>query len=161
MHSPDARLELAELYDRFGRLVYTMILRMVRDKHTAEDLTQEAFLRVWIHRARFDPERGSPAAWLMTVARNTAVDYLRATRSRTGVALEAIPPIAVEAPDPDDVYAIREALSGLEPDQRRALELAYGEGLTHGELAERLNRPLGTVKTWVRLGLRNLAAAMG
>ena len=135
-----------------------MLLRMVRNPHTAQDLTQETFLRVWIQRRRFDPERGRPAAWVLTVARNTAIDYLRS--AKPAVALETTPPASTDAPDPDEVCAIREALANLEPDQRRALELAYGEGLTHAELAKRMRRPLGTVKTWIRAGLRNLAAQM-
>jgi RNA polymerase sigma-70 factor (ECF subfamily) len=159
MHSPDARLELAALYDTFGRTVYSMLLGMIRDPQTAEDLTQDTFLRVWIHRHRFDPERGRPEAWIMTVARHSAVDYLRALRPR--VALDSIPPAAAEFHDLGDICAVRQALAALEPDQRLALELAYGEGLTHVELAERMQRPLGTVKTWVRMGLRNLAAQMG
>ena len=161
MHSPECRLNLAELYDTQGRAVYAMLLRMVRDRATAEDLMQETFLRVWIHRERFDPTRGRAAAWVMTVARNTAVDFLRAVGPRTGVGLDAIPPVAAGGPELDEVYAVREGLAELEPDQRRALELAYGEGLTQAEMADRLRRPLGTVKTWVRMGLRNLAAAMG
>ena len=160
MHSPDAGLEFARLYDAFGRPVYAMLRRMVRSTQVAEDLTQETFLRIWIHRDRFDPSRGSAAAWLMAVARNAAVDYLRAAGSRVGPALDAIPPVAAEAPDLDEMYAVREGLAVLEPDQRRALELAYGEGLTHAEVAERMGRPLGTVKTWLRMGLKTLAAQM-
>ena len=167
MHSLDARLQrrdpaaVAELYDTCGRTVYAMLLRMVRDPQTAEDLTQEAFLRVWVNLGRFDPERGRPAAWLMRVARNCGVDYLRSARPRTGTALESVPGLAADGPEPESVLAVREALAGLPTDQRRALELAYGEGLTHAEMAQRLERPLGTVKTWVRAGLRGLAAQMG
>jgi RNA polymerase sigma-70 factor (ECF subfamily) len=166
MHSLESRLErrdpaaVAELYDACGRQVYAAILRIVRDPTAAEDLMQETFLRFWVRLARFDPARGRAAAWLLTMARNTALDYLRAARLRTGPALDEVPPVAADSPDPLTAAAVQEALRALDPVRRRALELAYREGLTNAEVAERLHRPLGTVKTWLRSGLRELAAQM-
>lgn len=166
MHSLESRLQrrdasaVAELYDTFGRVVYATVLRMVRDRHAAEDLTQETFLRVWTNLGRYDPERGRPAAWLLAVARNSALDYLRAAKVRTAPPLDGLPPLASVGPDPDTAHAVREALAALKPDQRRALELAYIVGLTQAEMAQRLHKPLGTVKTWVRAGLRSMAEQM-
>ncbi len=163
---PDA---MAELYDRYGRLTYSVVLRMVRDRALAEDLVQEAFLRVWNRVQAFDPEKGSIGAWLLAVARNRAIDYLRSPngrRSRLDDEFEesAHPSLfanlEAEILGADEARRLREAVSKLTPNQRQVIELAYFEGLSQSEMAERLGQPLGTVKTWVRSGLQKLRNEM-
>ena len=160
---------LAELYDRFGRVVYSLILRIVRDTAVAEDLVQETFLRVWNRVHAFDALRGSVGAWLLAVARNRAIDYLRSAAGRERNAFEVEEtdhPALYCNMEPDILNAdktrrVRAAMEKLSPNQRTVMELAYFEGLSHTEMAERIGQPLGTVKTWVRTALRNLREALG
>jgi RNA polymerase sigma-70 factor (ECF subfamily) len=161
---------VAELYDRYGRLAYSVILRIVRDEHIAEDLVQETFIRVWNRIQGFDHERGALGAWLLTVARNRAIDYRRSNLGRnTEVAVE---PEMLDRPalfanvdseilGIDRLRLLRQAFEKLTPNQREVLELAYWEGLSQTEMAEKLNQPLGTVKTWVRTALRTLREELG
>jgi RNA polymerase sigma-70 factor (ECF subfamily) len=160
---------LAELYDRYGRLVYSLILRVVRDGALAEDLVQETFLRVWNRAQGFDAQRGALGPWLLAVARNRAIDYLRSARGRERNSLELeeadhpslYTDMARDILASDKARAIRAALEKLSPRQREVIELAYFEGLTQTEMAERLGQPLGTVKTWVRTALKNLREEFG
>jgi RNA polymerase sigma-70 factor, ECF subfamily len=156
-----------ELYDRFGRLALSVILRIVRDHATAEDLLQETFLRVWNRISVFDGERGSLGPWVLTIARNRAIDYLRSTDSRylqTNVELEN-PKLYVDLEeqyvDQDRIRQIRSAFTKLTDNQKRVLEMAYFEGLSQSEMAEQMNQPLGTVKTWVRTALQILRQELG
>ena len=158
---------MEELYDRYGRLVYCQILRMVRDVSTAEDLVQQTFLRAWNRAASLDPEKPSIRPWLMTVARNHAIDYLRSTRWRPDDSVEFdetnhSPAVNLEQQFlvTDIATRLKSAMQKLLPNQHRAIELAYFEGLSHTETAERMGQPLGTVKTWVRMGLKNLRAEL-
>jgi RNA polymerase sigma-70 factor (ECF subfamily) len=155
---------LTALYDRHGRLVYSLALRIVRDAGDAEDVTQEVFVQAWRQADRFDVVRGSVLAWLLTVTRARAIDLLRRRRVRPQPADE---PIVVDASDgapgpelqlqwTERAAAIRAALESLPLVQRLAIELAFFEGLTHTEIAEQLEVPLGTVKTRVRQGLLRL-----
>lgn len=158
------------LYDRYGRQVYSLILRIVRDAGVAEDLTQEAFLRIW-NRAHFlDEERGTLGAWVLAVARNRAIDYLRSVDGRmrhssTGFEANDHPDAFVnlerDAVRGDEARRLRAALEKLNPNQREVIELAYYEGLSQTEMAERMKQPLGTVKTWVRAALKALRAELG
>ena len=160
---------LAELYDRYGRAVYSLILRVVRDTAIAEDLVQETFLRVWNRVHAFDGERGSLGAWLLAVARNRAIDYLRSTagRERNAIELDETDHPALYCnmePDilnADKIRRVRAAMEKLSPNQRTAMELAYFEGLSQTEMAEKIGQPLGTVKTWVRTALKSLRAELG
>jgi RNA polymerase sigma-70 factor, ECF subfamily len=160
---------LADLYDRYGRAVYSLILRVVRDTAIAEDLVQETFLRVWNRVHGLDGERGSLGAWLMTVARNRAIDYLRSTAGRERNALELDEtdhPALYRDIEPDILNAdktrrVRAAMEKLSPNLRTVMELAYFEGLSQTEMAERIGQPLGTVKTWVRTALKSLRAELG
>jgi RNA polymerase sigma-70 factor (ECF subfamily) len=152
------------LYDRYGRLCYSVIRRIVRHDD-AEDLLQETFLRIWNRIHGFDPGRGALGPWILTVARNRAIDYLR---SREGRAADtAIDSERLEHPslfldlenhimNLDRVRSLREAFGRLSPNQRLVIELAYFEGLSQTEMSERLRQPLGTVKTWVRSALKTL-----
>jgi RNA polymerase sigma-70 factor (ECF subfamily) len=159
---------LAELYDRYSGLVFRLILRMVRDSGTAEDLTQETFLRVWNRAAGFDSDRGAVGPWLLAVARNRAIDYLRARGGRAENTIdlnetENPARFAAMGADPlhfDLVRHVKRALEQLTPQQREAIELAYFEGMSQTEIAERMGQPLGTVKTWMRRALEQMREAL-
>jgi RNA polymerase sigma-70 factor (ECF subfamily) len=164
---PDA---MGEMYDRFGRLALAIITRIVHDRAIAEDLLQETFLRVWNRVSSFDGERGALGPWVLTIARNRAIDYLRSTDSRYAQAsydLERLerPRLFIDFEeqyvDRDRIRQIREAFYKLTENQRAVLELAYFEGLSQSEMAERLNQPLGTIKTWVRTALQFLRQELG
>jgi RNA polymerase sigma-70 factor, ECF subfamily len=160
---------LGELYDRYGRIVFTVILRVVRDAAIAEDLVQETFLRVWNRVQGFDAEKGAIAPWLLAVARNRAIDYLRSVAGRERNALEFEetdhPSLFVdmehEILTSDKARVIKGAMEKLNANQRQVIELAYFEGLSQTEMAERMGQPLGTVKTWVRTALKNLRDELG
>jgi RNA polymerase sigma-70 factor (ECF subfamily) len=151
---------LAEFYDRFAALVNALALRILRDTADAEDVVQEVFLQAWRQADRFDPARGTPEAWLCTIARTRALDRLRRRVSRREDPAEAAPAPAC-LPRNVEALAVREALQGLSQDQRRALELAYFEGLTQTEIAARLDEPLGTIKTRIRTAMIRLREALG
>ena len=160
---------LAELYDRYGRKVYSLILRAVRDPVAAEDLVQETFLRVWNRARVFDAQRGGIGPWLLAVARNRAIDYLRsaAGRDRSTVEFEETdhPSLYTGVESgilaAEKIRAVRAALDKLSLEQRRVIELAYFEGLSQSEMALHLGQPLGTVKTWVRAALKALREELG
>jgi RNA polymerase sigma-70 factor (ECF subfamily) len=155
---------LAELYDRYGRLVYSLILRVVRDAAIAEDLAQETFLRVWNRVQGFDAGKGAMAPWLLAVARNRAIDYLRSASGRERNALEfeeTDHPALYTGMEQNILTSGKAALETLSPEQRQVIELAYFEGLSPAEMAERMNQPLGTVKTWVSSALKNLRGDPG
>src|SRR3954466_6627449 len=160
---------LAELYDRYGRPTYSLILRVVRDAGTAEDLVQETFLRVWNRVHGFDAHRGSIGPWLLAVARNRAIDYLRSAggRERNAVEFEETVHPALYCDMEKDLLSadkarkVKSAMEKLSPNQRQVIELAYFEGLSQTEMAERMGQPLGTVKTWVRAALKNLRDDLG
>jgi RNA polymerase sigma-70 factor (ECF subfamily) len=160
---------LAQLYDRYGRVTYSLILRVVRDTGVAEDLVQETFLRVWNRVQGFDAEKGSIGPWLLAVARNRAIDYLRSATGRQRNALEfeenEHPALYTDMERDlllaDKARLVKAAMQKLSPNQRQAIELAYFEGLSQTEMAERMGQPLGTVKTWVRTALKNLRDELG
>jgi RNA polymerase sigma-70 factor (ECF subfamily) len=160
---------LAELYDRYGRLVYSLILRVVHDSGIAEDLVQETFLRVWNRVQGFDADRGAITPWLLAVARNRAIDYLRSAggRERNAIEYEETdhPSLYVDMEQDiltlDNARLVKAAMDKLSPEQRQVIELAYFEGLSQTEMAQRMKQPLGTVKTWVRAALKNLRADLG
>jgi len=156
---------MAELYDRFGRIAFSLIFRVVRNSAVAEDLIQETFLRVWNRVHSFDPQRGALGPWVLTVARNRAIDYLRSVdgRMRSGaLELDRLEDPALfngvedSALAADRARRLKIALEKLSPNQKAVIELAYYEGLSQTEMAEKLNQPLGTVKTWTRSALKIL-----
>ena len=151
---------LGEFYDLYAGLANGLALRILRDTSEAEDVVQEVFVQVWRQAARFDPSRGSPEAWLCTIARTRALDRLRRRTSRREDPDEASPP-STEVPKTEEALAVRKALEGLTGDQRRALELAYYEGLTQSEIAARLGEPLGTIKTRIRTAMIRLREVLG
>jgi len=160
---------LEELYDRYGKIVYSLILRIVKDGATAEDLVQETFLRIWNRVQAFDAGKGSIGPWLIAVARNRAIDHLRSAGGRERNALEFNetdhPALFTDMEHgllvSDDARRVKAAVDRLSPHQRQVIELAYFEGLSQSEMAERMGQPLGTVKTWVRTALKNLRDDLG
>ncbi len=155
---------LAELYDRHGRFVYALALRIVRDRGDAEDLTQDVFVQAWTHADRFDADRGQVVAWLMNMARTRAIDLLRRRRVRPQPAGDDAAIDTTDLTPAQDVLldwsrraeAVQQAMSSLPMLQRMAVELAFFEGLSHTEIAEQLEVPPGTIKTRVRQGLLKL-----
>jgi len=147
-----------------------LIYRIVRDVGVAEDLVQETFLRVWNRAQGFDAERGALGPWLLAVARNRAIDYVRSAGGK--MAKGALELEYAERPalfinfeadvlSQDQARRVRAALEKLNENQRHVIELAYFEGLSQSEMAERMGQPLGTVKTWVRTALKNLREDLG
>jgi RNA polymerase sigma-70 factor, ECF subfamily len=158
------------LYDRYGRLTYSIILRIVRNEAAAEDLVQETFFRVWNRVQGFDRERGALGPWILTVARNRAIDHLRSLQGRTQESAFELEKMEHPALfdnlesgilNMDRIKLLKEAFTKLTPNQRVVIELAYYEGLSQTEMAERLKQPLGTVKTWVRTALKTLREELG
>jgi RNA polymerase sigma-70 factor (ECF subfamily) len=161
---------LGELYDKYGRLAFSLIYRIVRDVGTAEDLVQETFLRVWNRSQGFDGERGALGGWLLAVARNRAIDYIRSSggkMARGSLDLEYAEHPSTFVNFESDLLTrdremrVRKAVDRLNENQRHVIELAYFEGLSQSEMAERMGQPLGTVKTWVRSALKNLREELG
>jgi RNA polymerase sigma-70 factor (ECF subfamily) len=152
---------IGELYDRHSRLLYGLIVRILGDRGEAEEVLQDAFVQVWTRARTFDVELGTPVAWLVRIARNRAIDCLRARHARTRVPAQADPPPSFDSPEAHAVLSqqqrvVARALAGLPGDARELLEHAYFLGFTQSELAERFNLPLGTVKTKMRTALRTL-----
>jgi RNA polymerase sigma-70 factor (ECF subfamily) len=158
------------LFDRHARSMYAVAYRILRDPADADEVVVDAFTQAWREAARFDPRRGSVAAWLTVIARSRALDAARARARRTRLAegaaredADAVPGMGRAAAHTDAVADARErqarvaeALAHLAPAQRTAIELAFFEGLSHSEIAERLGEPLGTVKSRVRQGMLRL-----
>jgi RNA polymerase sigma-70 factor (ECF subfamily) len=158
---------LASIYDRYSTLVFSVCLRILRDWQFAEDVTQEVFLRLWQRPESYDPTRGRLLTWLMSVARNRAIDEYRRTSRRQRSEVDEAPMLelydADASGDPalgatlaESRRVVRAAMALLPVPQREVLELAYFGGFTQVEIAERLRVPLGTVKTRVRLAMRKL-----
>jgi RNA polymerase sigma-70 factor (ECF subfamily) len=152
---------VGELYDGHSRLLYGLILRIVKDRSEAEEILQEVFVQVWTRADTYNVQLGTPIAWLVRIARNRSIDRLRANTVRTRT-VEATPlPPPVETPEAraamsEQQRAVARALEELPPDQRQLIECAYFSGLTQSELATRFGLPLGTVKTRVRTGMMTL-----
>lgn len=164
------RQAFAPFYDRYAGLSYSLIVRIVRDREEANDVLQEVFWEAWQAAGAYDPSRGTPEAWLVTRARSRAIDRVRAIRRRgetfTAPVDEALAAgTADPAPDAAERAAdrarLRNALERLPEGQREVVELAYWGGLTQTEIARRLEQPLGTVKTRIRLGLERLREVIG
>jgi len=155
-------------YDAHAPTVYGLALRIVRNSQEAEDVVQQVFLQVWNKASQYDAKQGSPAAWLMAIARNHAIDKLRSIKSKREIALEEMEGALFESNSPslaepltslldkEKKNLVLNALYALSPSQRNAIELAYFEGLTHKEISEKLREPLGTIKTRINLGLKKL-----
>jgi len=161
---------VGELYDTTNGIVYSLALRVLGDISNAEEVVLDVYTQVWRQAATYDEGRGTPLAWLLTIARTRSVDRLRSgwqRRQRTE-ALETSDTTPVSAENPELATEIAErgrlvraALEDLNSDQRQAIELAYYSGLSHSEIAERLKEPLGTIKTRIRQGMIKLRERLG
>jgi RNA polymerase sigma-70 factor (ECF subfamily) len=170
----DARA-LEILYDRYSRSVFGFALRLVGDQQLAEEVLQEAFFRAWRQGADYSPTRGTFITWLLSITHNLAIDELRKRKRRPQKAdseepetvLAAMADTSAGSDVEDEVWlgalrqTVGQALVGLPAPQREAIELAYFNGLTQREIAERLGEPLGTIKTRMRLGLQKLRESLG
>jgi len=159
---------LAAVYDRYRLILFGLVLRILHDREESEDVLQEVFLQVWRRAGTFDEARGRAFAWLATIARSRALDRLRAAGSRARLADEAaleqadeVSDAALDALNSETRAIVKNALAELTDEQRKVLLLAYFEGLTQTEIAERLGDPLGTVKTRMRSGLIKLRELLG
>jgi RNA polymerase sigma-70 factor, ECF subfamily len=153
---------MAELYERYSSIVYSVALRVLGDTGAAEDILQEVFIQLWRSPDVFDATRGSLPGWLAVIARNRAIDSLRKRRPEadiTHVIVSIEPDLAGAAQSTRALEKIRGALGAMPAPQRSALEMAFFDGLTHSEIAEKTGEPLGTIKTRIRAGLLTLRKA--
>jgi RNA polymerase sigma-70 factor (ECF subfamily) len=152
---------LSELYDRYSKVVYGVALRILHDTGAAEDLLQDIFLQLWRKPDAFDSSRGSLAAWLAVIARHRSIDRLRQRRPETDIE-DCVIVTATDLRDETErslvIEKVRLVMNEMGPDQRTAMEMAFFEGLTHTEIAEKTGEPLGTIKTRIRSGLQMLRA---
>ncbi len=160
---------LATLYDTTSRVVFGLILRILNDRSTAEEVLLDVYTQVWRQAALYDRSRGAPLAWLMTIARSRAIDRFRSGRldQQAREPLDNLLDLSAATPTPEETTALSErqrlvksALNMLSPEQREVIELAYYSGLSHSEIALKLGQPLGTVKTRTRLGMMKLREAL-
>jgi RNA polymerase sigma-70 factor (ECF subfamily) len=160
---------LGELYDRHARLIFSLALRILQNRAEAEDVVQEVFTQAWTQAARYDTRRGAVAAWMLMLTRSRAIDRLRSKHA--GAERPADLRDAAHIPDTamrqdtqllstEQIAQVQKALAELPLVQRTALELAYYEGLTHAEIAQRLNEPLGTIKTRIRQAVIKLRESL-
>jgi len=173
--SPDATLvsrflqkdvnAFEQLYDKYSRIVYSLVLRIVQQAGPAEEVVQDVFLQVWRNAAQYDPARGPFLPWLLTMARNRALDTLRLKSERQRrlenqteelYSVVVAPQYEAWLDEKRRAERVRALVGELKPEQKRAIELAYFKGLSHSEIASELQEPLGTVKSWIRNGLMRL-----
>ncbi len=164
---PDA---LDQIYDRYARVVYSLVLRISQQAALAEEIVQDVFLQLWRNAHRYQAGRGPLEPWLLTMARNRALDHLRMKREkqrRSEETLEAVEPRDFHAPNPEAAVdqsrraeRVRTVMRSLPDTQRRAIELAFFEGMTLSEIAAAMSEPLGTGKSWIRNGLGRLREAL-
>ena len=160
---------LRALYERYAKTVYGLVLRIARQAATAEEIVQDVFLQLWHNAHLYHSSRGPLAPWLYAMARNRSLDQLRLKRERQRLREDPLEmhPSAFVAPNPEhqmdqnrQAEKVRKLIHSLPHQQQRAIELAFFEGLTHSEIAQALEEPLGTVKSWIRNGLLRLREAL-
>lgn len=157
------REAFSRFYDRFSTLVFTLAMRMLKARSDAENLLQEVFVQIWRQAENYSPERGSPEAWIINIARSRAIDKIRAIR-KMGRSVPAADPLRAQfgekvessVVESDVRIAMNGALANLSEAQRKLMEMAYLDGLTQTEIAERLAEPLGTVRNKMRTGIQRL-----
>lgn len=159
---------LAAIYDRYRVILFGLLIRILNSREEAEDVLQEVFLQVWRRAADFDENRGRPFTWLVTLARSRGIDRLRSLAARERVAIagsrepsEEVSDAVTDAFKSEQRQLVLTALEQLPDEQKRALVLAYFDGLTQSEIASKLGAPLGTVKTRMRAGLIKLRELLG
>lgn len=157
------RAALRDLYDATSPKLFGVVIRILSDRSESEDVLQEVYLTVWRRAEAFDPSRASAAAWLTAVARNRAIDRLRARPSRPAASPEEALAVPDERPRADEMLErsdegrrLQACLDSIRPEEARAIRTAFLEGVTYEALAQRTGTPLGTVKSWVRRGLLRL-----
>lgn len=162
------QLALRRLYERSKRIVFTLIMRLTNDRAIAEEVTLDVFLDVWRQASRYDPEGGTVVGWIMNQARSRAIDRLRFEHRKKRINKHPDAEGDFAPNDPRESLDVeqqgrrlRDALGVLTPDEREAIEVAYFSGLTYSQVADRLNTPLGTVKTRIRSALGKLRDALG
>jgi RNA polymerase sigma-70 factor (ECF subfamily) len=159
---------LAEFYDATSSIVFGLALRILGERTAAEDVVVEVYTQIWTQAGTYDPQRGTPMSWLMTIARSRALDLLRTrNRAQKMEPLEEAGNVPSATPTPEDASVavqrhrlIRRALESISADQREVIELAYFADLSHSEIAEKLGHPLGTVKTRIRQGMMRLRESL-
>jgi RNA polymerase sigma-70 factor (ECF subfamily) len=157
---------LGELYDRYGRLVYSLAVRMVGEHNLAEEITQDVFVLVWHKAYTYQPDLGKVATWLTSMARNRTIDMLRRQKVRPeghraewtdGTAADQLDlKLETQVEHEQGVRRLHAAMASLPPEQLKVVAMAYFGGLSHQEIADALGDPLGTVKTRLRLGMQKL-----
>jgi len=160
---------MADIYDRYGGMVFTIAVRVVRDRETAEDLTQETFLRVWNRIGAFDRGRGSLSGWIAAIARHQCIDYVRSSQWKLARAAQGLESLQIgngqrtHSASFEDRILLRHwmrkvgrTVAELPANQRLVLNLSFVDGMSHAEIARTVNRPLGTVKSWIRTALQVL-----
>ncbi len=163
---------LAEVYDEYGRAVFSLSLRILGDPAGAEDVAHDVFLKLWRQPEQYRNERGTLRAWLLSVAHNRSIDVLRRRRVATArlasderdwdqVARDGAADLGDQAALAEEAARVRWALAQIPGPQRQAIEMAFFEGKTHAEISAELGEPLGTAKTRIRLGMRKLRALLG
>jgi len=161
---------LSTLYDRYSSMLFSMLMRILKDTSAAEEILQDLFLQLWRNPSRFDPSRGSLPSWLLVIGRNRAISRLRSRERREvsedsdGFSMDSIPSpgnIEEEAQRSQLAQRLRSAMATLPPEQREAVELAYFEGMSQTEIATRTGSPLGTVKSRVRTAMQSLKQIFG
>jgi len=162
---------LETLYDRYARPVYSLVLRISQQPASAEEIVQDVFMQLWRNAKHYQATRGPLEPWLFTVARNRALDFLRLKREKQRRREDSVDfdlrPSAVVQPDPEGAMdqsrraqKVRTLMNSLPEPQRRAIELAFFEGMTHSEISTAIGEPLGTVKSWIRGGLLRLRESL-
>lgn len=158
------RAAFRRLYDLSSRFVFGVVKAVLPDDAMAEDVAQEVYVTIWRRAGSFDADKGNPLAWMAAIARNRAIDRLRAERTRGFVSYsDEVPDLASDEPSVEltvDALAVRRVLDDLKPEFREAILLTYFKGYTHTELAGIMNVPVGTAKSWVRRGLAALKEAL-
>jgi len=163
---------LAQLYDRYGRALYSLAVRITQQAATAEEVVQDVFLQLWRNAARYQASRGPLEPWLFTLARNRALDVLRLKHEKqrrredamdetfSAPAAASVPAAEIQIDRQRRAQQVRSSMASLPEKQRRAIELAFFDGMTHSEIAAALSEPLGTIKSWIRGGLLRLREAL-
>jgi RNA polymerase sigma-70 factor, ECF subfamily len=165
-HQVPEALEI--LYDRHSRAVYSLALRIAQQATSAEEIVQDVFLQLWRKAHHYQASRGPLEPWLLTLARNRSLDHMRLKREKQRRREDTLEePLACTAPNPEHIAdrehraaRVRVLMRSLPERHRRAIELAYFDGMTHSEIARELKEPLGTVKSWIRTGLLRLREAL-
>ena len=161
----------AQCYEQSSSVLFTLALRILNNRDEASELLQDVYIEAWRKAGSFDPKRGSPMAWLITLTRSRAIDRLRGSASRGRNLTDSIDETSDDLrsvlPDPFDTHALEElrmlvmeAFKDLPAPQQEAIELAFYGGLTHAEIAAKLDKPIGTVKTRIKLGMNKLRYAL-